>query len=143
MAVLSFTAGDALQTVMVEAGQYPSVLTKIEGPKASSSGKSVSYIGTIQITDGKFKGKEKDVMFNSGIRSGMLNGDLQMLPTSDFLVIDAAIRGAKVEAVAKNIDTDDLINKPLDTVWGVQTVDGKLVNEIVGFRPVGSGNVGF
>ncbi len=139
MAILNFTAGDALQTIMVEAGTYLSRISKIDGPKISKSGKSNNFTVTVQITqDGKYKGKEKDLMFNSEMTNPSLLGDMKFFPTSAFLEIDAAINRKKVEAADKNIDTDTLVDKPLAVIWGVATVEGKLVNDILGFLPAGA-----
>jgi hypothetical protein len=139
MAVLSFNAGDALLTLTVDAGIYLCDFTKIEGPKPSSSGKSVSYIGTLRIVqDGKYKGKEFDLMFNTGTKSASLLGTMNFFPAASFLEVDAAIKGKKVEAVDQNIDTDTLVGKAFAASIGVATVEGKLVNTVNGFLPAGA-----
>lgn len=139
MAILSFTAADALQTVTVEAGTYLCRISKIEGPKASSSGKSNSFYATVQIIqDGKYKNKEAEVVFNTGTKSPSLLGDRKYFPAASLLEVDAAINKGKVEVADKQLDTDSLVDKPLATIWGVSTVEGKLVNEILGFLPAGA-----
>lgn len=139
MAIINFNEGDALQTVTVENGTYLCRFTKIEGPKASSSGKSNSFYATIQIIqDGKYKGKEKEVVFNTGTRSPSLLGDLKYFPHTALLEVNAAVQNKKVEVANINVDTDSLLDKPLAVVWAVTTVEGKLVNEIISFLPAGS-----
>ncbi len=139
MAVLSFTAGDALLTLTVEAGIYLADFAKIEGPKPSTSGKSVSYVGTLRIlSSGKFKGKEIDVMFNTGTKSASLLGTMNFFPAASFIEIDAAISNKKVDAVDMNIDTDNLVGKPFAVSIGVTTVEGKLTNTVNGFLPAGA-----
>jgi hypothetical protein len=143
MAVLSFTPADAMQTILVEAGTYPSIISKIEGPKAAKSGKSNNIIVTVQIADGKYKGKEKDIMLNSEFDTmqDMDNG-MRFYPFNTILEIEAAVNNHKVEPVMKNIDTDELVNRPVATNWSVVTIGGKLENVINAFRPiseVGSG----
>jgi len=140
MAVIRFTPADALQTTVVENGVYPSIVSKIEGPKASTSGKSNNYWLDIQITDGKYKGKEKTVCFNTEMRSASLMGDMPIFPDSQFLVLDSAISGRVIEAVDYQIDTDTLVNKPFDCQWTVETVEGRLVNNIVNFFKAGYGS---
>jgi hypothetical protein len=139
MAVLSFTAGDALLTLTVEAGIYLADFAKIEGPKPSSSGKSVSYVATLRIIqDGKYKGKEIDVMFNTGTKEKQLLGSMNFFPAASFLEIDAAINNKKVEVVDKSVDTDNLVNKPFAVSIGACMVEGKVINQILGFLPAGA-----
>ena len=137
MAVIQFTPADALQTTLVEAGVYPSKISKIEGPKASSSGKSNNYFVNIQITDGKYKGKERTIVMNSETNSPSLLGEMQFYPDSFFLTLEAAIKNKKVEAIAQALDTDTLIDQPFDAQWAVATVEGRLINTIVAFYPAG------
>ena len=137
MAVINFTAADALQTVVVEVGVYPSQIVKIEGPKASSSGKSVNYFVDVAITDGKYKGKERTIVFNSESNNASLLGEMQFYPQAYFLQVDAAINNKKVEAKDYPLDTDTLVNAPFEAKWGVATVDGRLINTIDAFYPVG------
>lgn len=139
MPVLSFTPADALQTVLVEPGTYTAEISLID-TKASKSAKSVNYFTDIQIVqDGKYKSKELRITLNTETTQASLLGTMQFFPDNTFLIIDAAIRNAKVEAVNKQLDTDDLLHKPFDVVIGVATVDGILINTINGFLPAGSG----
>ena len=140
MPVISFTPGDALQTVVVEAGIYLAEIIKIDGPKPSSSGKSVSYFTDFRITSPpKYKGKELTIVLNSETNSVSQLGSMQFFPQSMFLAIDAAINNKKIEAVDQALDTDNLLHKPLDIVVGVVTVEGRLINCINNFMPAGSG----
>lgn len=137
MPIINFTPADALQTTVVEEGIYPCVISRIEGPNKSSSGKSFSYVVDIQITDGKYKGKERTIMFNTETKSASILGDMQFYPDAYFLVVDAAIRNAKVEAVNKSLDTDDLLDKPFDCQWGIHLAEGRPINVILNFYPSG------
>ncbi len=139
MAVINFTPADALQTTTVTPGIYPSEISKIEGPKASKSGKSNHYFVDIRITDGPYKGKEVTVSFNTETNSPSLLGDMKFFPISSLLQVDAAINGRKVEAVDYQMDTDNLPFKPFDSQWTVVTVEGRLVNDVVAFHPAGYG----
>lgn len=143
MPVISFTPADALQTVTVPAATYGAELVKIEGPKPSSSGKSVSFFVDMQITqEGKFKGKEFTIALNSETSNASLLGTMQFFPQSTFLEIDGAIQNKPVEPLNVDLDTDELLHKPLDIIVGVATVEGKLINIINGFLPAGSGKSG-
>lgn len=139
MAVINFTPADALHTTVVPAGIYPSQIVKIDGPRPSKSGKSVGFYVDIQITDGPYNGKEKTIAFNSEMDSYSLLGDMQFYPQSSLLLIDAAINNKKVEPVNYALDTDDLVMKPFDAQWGVETVEGRLINTILNFYPEGYG----
>lgn len=139
MAVIRFTPADALQTTIVKPGIYPTVISKIEGPKASKSGKSNHFFTDLRITDGPYKGKEVTVSFNTETNSPSLLGDMKFFPTSSFLAVDSAINGREIKAEDYQLDTDLLIDKAFDTQWAVVTVEGHLVNDIVAFHPAGYG----
>jgi hypothetical protein len=139
MAVIQFTPADALQTTIVQPGIYPSEVSKIEGPKASKSGKSNHYFVDIRITDGQYKDKEITVSFNTETNSPSLLGDMKFFPVSVLLLLDSAINNRKVVPEAYQLDTDTLAMRPFDSQWAVQTVDGRLVNDIVAFYPAGYG----
>ena len=140
MAVIRFTPADALQTTLVEGGVYPSEISKIEGPSKSKSGKSLNTFVDLRIVDGKYKGKEITILFNDEMNSASVMGDMSMFPNSYLLVVDGAIKGRKVDAVDYELDTDSLLNQPLDFQWAVQTNEGRLINTIVGFFPSGYGS---
>src|SRR5215469_6736162 len=93
MAVLKFTVADALQTKVVDSNIYPCQITKIEGPKASQSGKGYNYYVDIEITDGDYKGKIMTIAMATGNTKPSNFGGVQYFPYSHFLQIEAAIRG--------------------------------------------------
>ncbi len=139
MAVLNFTTADALQTVTVEANTYLTKIIQIDGPKPSSTKKSNSFFVTLQIIqEGKYKGKEKVIVFNTGTSAPSLLGDMKYFPVSNLLEVDAAIRNSKVVVADTSIDTDTLLDKPFASIWAVVAVEGKLVNDIIGFLPAGA-----
>lgn len=139
MPVISFTAADALQTSLAEQGNYNAILSKIDGPKASQSQKSVSFYVDIRITEGPLAGKEITICLNSGVRNASILGGMQFLPQATFLQIEAAILNKKVEPVPRpDFDTDTLLNKPLAISLGVGTDEGKLMNIVNCFLPYGS-----
>ncbi len=138
MAVIQFTESDVLQTTVIEAGIYPCEVPVIKGPQKSASGKSVSYFTDIVITEGKFKGKTRTIVFNSETSSYSLLGDMQFYPQAAMLDLKAAIDNAPKEPC--NLDTDLLLHKPFDAQWAVETVEGKLINTIVNFYPAGYSN---
>jgi hypothetical protein len=140
MPIISFTAGDALQTTTVDAGIYPMEISEIDGPKASKSGNSVNFFVTMRIADGKYAGKEFTICFCSGVSQASVLGGMQFVPQSTFLQIEAAIQNRKVEPVARpDFDTDSLLHQPFDGQIAVSTEDGKLINTITGYLPAGSG----
>src|ERR1700757_4431771 len=117
MAIIQFTPADALQTTTVTPGIYPSEISRIEGPKKSKTGKSNHYFVDIRITDGKYKGKETTISFNTETNSPSLLGDMKFFPISYFLQVDSAINGREVKPEEYQLDTDSLIYKPFDTQW--------------------------
>ena len=137
MAVIRFTAADALQTTTVPADIYPSEITQITGPTKSGSGKSTHFFVDIAITDGRFKGKTRTVIFNSGTNNISMLGDMQFFPQAYFLIVDSAITGREVKPEEFDLDTEALVHKPFDAAWGVMTVDGHIVNVINSFHPAG------
>ena len=139
MSIINFTPADALQTLMVEPGIYTCEIVEIDGPKPSASKKSIHYFVTFRITEGKYKGKEKTVAFNTETLSTSVLGSMQFTPHSSLLLIDAAINNKKVEAIDYALDTDDLMEKPLDVQWGVVTVEGILINTLINFYTAGYG----
>ena len=137
MAVIHFTDADKMQTTIIEAGIYPSMVTKLEGPTKSGSGKSNNYFCDIMITDGKYKGKTRTIVFNTESNNPSLLGTMQFFPVSHMLLLWAAINNTKPESV--DVDTDELMQKPFDAAWAVATVDGSLLNTITAFYPKGYG----
>lgn len=137
MAVIHFTPADALQTTVVPADVYPSEVTKIEGPKRSSSDKSNNYFVDIAVVEGKYKGKTRTVIFNSESNNISMLGDMQFFPEAYFLILDSAINGREVKPEDYAFDTESVLHKPFDASWGVATVDGHIVNVINSFHPRG------
>ena len=140
MAVIRFTDADALATKVVEAGCYPSEVSKIEGPVKSGSGKSFHYIVDVSITDGPYKGKTRTLMFNTETRSASLLGEMQFYPSSHLMLLNEVING--VPLGAQELDTDTLLHKPFDVDWGIGTAEGHMFNIITGFHAPGYGSSG-
>jgi hypothetical protein len=139
MAVIHFNAADALQTTVVPANIYPTEISSLTGPTKSTSGKSVHYFVDFTITEGEYKGKTRTVIFNSESNNVSLLGDMQFFPQAYLLTVHSAISGREVKAEDFALDTDELVNQPFDAAWGVQTVDGHLINVVNSFHPKGYG----
>jgi hypothetical protein len=137
LAVIHFTASDALQTTVVPANIYPSEISSITGPTKSSTAKSFNYFVDVMISEGQFKGKIRTIIFNSESNNISMMGDMQFFPQSYFLMVDAAINGRDIKPEDYAFDTDTLLHKPFDANWGVITVDGHLTNVINSFHPKG------
>jgi hypothetical protein len=136
MPVITWTAGDILQSKVVEAGIYLCELMKYDGPKASGSGKGVNLFLTFRVTDGPNTNKEFNIALSSGMRNGSILGGMQFAPMSTFAFISAAVQGRTAPAEADgSADVDDVMHKPLKLSIGVQTEEGKLLNTINGFHP--------
>jgi hypothetical protein len=99
----------------------------------------MNFFLDIEITgSSKFKGKTKTIALTDGSDSASLLGTMDWMPQSAMLDIKQAITGRdKMELVNEPFDTDSLLREPFVSKWVVATVEGKLVNSIVGFFPVG------
>jgi hypothetical protein len=141
MPIIKFTAADALQTKVIPAKIYQCQITKIDGPKKSTSGKSYGYYVDIEVTeDGPYQHKTRTLCFNTEMNSPSLLGDMQFFPDSYLLIVNAAIEGKLgVDVVDFQLDTDSLLNAPFDAQWNVQTVEGRLINTVDAFYPAGYG----
>lgn len=144
MPIIKFTASDMMQTKVIPAGIYPSEVTKINGPVKSGSGKSYHYYFDITITEGQYKGKTRTISFNSETKGNATQlGEMQYFPMPTMATdLDFAITGVDHGIKDYELNTDDLLNKPFDAAWGVNSVDGHLTNIIVGFHPKGYGAEG-
>jgi hypothetical protein len=137
MPIIQFNESEFMQNKVIEAGIYPSEVTKIDGPKASSSGKSNHYFVTIAVTDGKYKGKEVTAIFNSEAKTIQMWGEAMSYPTFYFLLINDAIKGKETPMGKVSLDVEELLHKPFDAQWTVSTVEGRLVNTVSAFFPKG------
>lgn len=136
MSIISFKAADVLATKVAEAGNYKMVCTKIEGPHASTSRKSVSYFADFKFTEGDLMGKELKIAFNSNTNSVSLLGGVQYMPMRAMLALDAAVHNVPLEPVDRpDFDTEDLVDKPFTGVVTVDTTEGVLGNLIAAFYP--------
>lgn len=144
MPILDFNEGDALQAVIVEPGIYLVDVTKIDGPKTSSTGKSQNFFIDFTITaEGKYKGKLLSIVLSSGTKTPSMLGLNQWFPQNTFLQIGAAIAGKRQPDIAKvRIDTDALLGQPLELAVGIHTENGQLLNIVNNFLPVGSNKNG-
>jgi hypothetical protein len=142
MPIISWSAGDVLQSKTAPANTYPVVLAKFDGPKASSSGKGINLFLTFRVIDGDWANKEFTIALSSGVNNGSVLGGLQFVPMGATMAqIAAAIKGnAQVEVNSGSADLDEMLNQSLDLNIGVETIDGKLVNVINSFLPAGSAN---
>jgi hypothetical protein len=139
MPIIHFTDADLLKAKVLEKGVYPMIISEIEGPKASKSGKSVNFFVTFRITNGPTMGKELQVLFGTEVNNNSVMGNMQMVPHVEFRKIQAAITGLPLDTIGNDIDTDALINKPFDGSVDVVTSEGNLVNTIIGYFPSGKG----
>lgn len=137
MAVIHFSASDALQTKVVPSAIYPSEISSINGPTKSSSGKNMNIFLDIMISDGPFKGKTRTIAFSTGSNAMSLLGEMQFFPQPVLLELDAAITGREIVPEDYSMDLDTLLHKVFDASWGVDTVNGHLINTINGFHPRG------
>lgn len=136
MPVIQFDDSDKLAGKVAEKGAYTMELTEIRA-EASKSAKSVNYWTTFRITKGPLLNKEFGCSFNTSTKNQSLLGTMQFFPAHDLMKVAAAIQNVKFDDVSLNIDTDTLLNKPLDVNVDIAIVEGAMVNILVSFAPTG------
>jgi hypothetical protein len=139
MPIITWDDGDILRGKTLDAGPYEAVLAEVDGPRQSNSGKGMNLFLTFRISKGDFAGKEIKYALTSASSNASLLGDLMWAPMGDMYKIVAAINGIHPGQVQKGgtqrVDTDDIKDRPLTLVVGVQIVDGVPVNTINAFLP--------
>lgn len=138
MPIIQFSEADKLAGATMDKGGYPAIIAEIAAPQASKSGKSVTYWATFRIAAGKYEGKELRVGFNTETNSSSILGTAQFMPAGNLLMVAAAVQKINFEDVPLNVDTDSLVNQPLDLMISPETSEGNLVNRIDVFLPSGS-----
>lgn len=139
MAVIQFTDADKLAGKVMEKGGGTAIITEIE-QKASASQKSVNFWATFKLIDGPYMNKELKCCFNTETNNASLLGTMKFFPHTYLMKIKVAIDKTKFEDTPLQLDTDELLNKPLDITWDVNTVEGDLINSITSFLPAGTAN---
>lgn len=136
MPVITFTPGDGMKALKMEVGVYPAEVSSID---TSTSGKgNTNFFIELTITEGKYKGKEIRIASSTGTSDDGLLGTIMWFHKSVLLRIDAAIKGEKTITPGNTqLNTDDLLHKPLEIAVGVTTVDGNIINTVTNFFPVG------
>jgi hypothetical protein len=140
MPVIQFDDNDYLAAQSAEAGWHPSILTKIES-RPSTSGKGTNTFLEFTLSGGKLKGKVLPMAVSSANRAGSasLLGGTMWYSKDIFVQIAAAITKCKPADVPKTLDTDTLLQQPLDIKLGVDTAEGNIKNPVIGFAPSGMG----
>jgi hypothetical protein len=142
MPIIQFTQADRLAAVRAEPGWYPVTIVNVSDATPSSSKKSISYEVTFQIADGKYKGKEHSIFYNTETNSSSVLGTRQYTPAAEMLHIAAILAGKKFNDVDLTVDTSTWIGSPLDAKFVVEAVEGNLQNKITEFAPAGQGEKG-
>lgn len=138
MPIVSFTPGDALNSVLLKDDSYTGEIVEIKPPTRSSSDKSLLYWGTVVITQGEFKGKEFTICFCTGTKDPSVLGKNMFLPYSEMLVIQSVLEGEALAPTSKQFDTDDLLNREMDLkIKKTINNDGMPCNLITAWLPVG------
>lgn len=138
MPIISFSQADKMLAVTVEASYQKMVVSEIDGPKASNSGKGINWFFKFRVNEGKYLGKEIKQAFTSASESPSLLGTLMWMPTAHMRQLYAAIKKMKADDVPDSFDTDELLNGPFDGKVELLTVEGQFVNTVSQFLPEGS-----
>lgn len=131
MAVIQFTEADKLAGRLMDKGPATVQVTEIDGPRPSTSQKSVNFFTTLQVTKGPFMSKEFTICVNSETKDPSLLGTMQFFPMVTFAKMVAAIRNVKFDDLAVgSLDTDEVLNKPFDVIIGQEIVGGNMINTV-------------
>ncbi len=137
--IIQTTTADKLAAVTAEAGTYPVVITKITSKKSQSE-KSYNHRFVFVVADGKYKGKEFEVVFNDAMKNASLLGSQMMFPGFEIVRLRAAIDNIKIYEVPEGeFDLESLLNKTLALVVDLDTVNGLYINKVTNFVPFGDG----
>lgn len=139
MAIINFSKGDKLKSLLAESGWYPLEISEVTGPVASSSGKSVSFFVDFKVTDGDLQDKEFKIAYNTGTKNFSVLGGQQFQPHTDLIALAAAALNCDRAAVPDTFDTDSLKGKKVDGKVEKGIHDGVPGNTIIGFLPAGQG----
>ena len=137
--IIKLTESDRLIGTLVETNYYPMVVTKFNDPKPSKSGKSLTTFVDLQIADGKFKGKELTVAFNTETTSPSVLGSMHWMPIGFLYNLAAAVLNIPIGQVPTDIDTDLLVAKVFDGRIEKTISDGTPINVVTAFLPAGMG----
>ena len=137
--ILKLTDGDRLIGTLVESNWYPMVVKKFNDLQKSKSGKSMSMFVDFEICDGKFRGKEFTVAFNTETNSPSILGSMVFMPMGFVFNLAAAILNIPISAVPLDVDTETLIAKAFDGKVEKTISDGVPVNALLAFLPAGAG----
>lgn len=140
MPIIQFKKADLLHNLTMQAGIYPAVMCELDGPKASKSGKGNNYFAKFRLGKGDYEGKELMALFSTAVNNTITQNGMVTFPVAAFAEIDAAIKSSDIPIGDGQIDTDELLNKPLCIKVGVHPDQngGRLVNTISEFLPPGS-----
>lgn len=140
MAVIQFSEADKLAGRLMDKGPATVEVSEIDGPKASSSQKSMNFFLTIKVTSGAFMNKELSIIINSETKEPSLLGTMQFFPQLTFGKLMAAVNKLKFEDLPIGpIDTDLILHKPFDVIIGQETANGNIINTVGNlFYPAGA-----
>lgn len=143
MPIIRFTAGDTLKNQIIsDNAWYGLDILKAENPFTSKTGSgSLNYKITFGIREGKFQGKELEIIYNTNMNQGSVLGGAQFEPDWKMLDLIAAITGQPNE-VGKEVEFDisDFAGKSIDgRISAHSTAEGGLTNIITQFAPLGQG----
>lgn len=142
MPIITFTDADIMATTVVDAAWYPAIIKKIDGPAASSSGKSINFFMDLAINGHPTaSGKELRIAFSSGSNAPSVLGNIMWFPTAYLRPVIAAVEGIPLTEVPKSgYELDNLLRRPLDIKLDIAIgQDGGTMNVVSAFLPAGAG----
>jgi len=137
--IIQTSAADKLAAITAEAGTYPVVITAVTSKKSQSE-KSYNHRFTFAVSDGKYKGKEFEVVFNGAMKNAAMLGSQMMFPQSEIVRLRAAIDNCKIDEVPEgDFDLESLQGKTHGVVVDIDQVNGLYINKVTSFVPYGDG----
>ncbi len=130
-----------MASIIADAGFQTAIVREIN-MKPSGSGKSINYWAEFELTgqESKFKGKIIKCCFNTETQppGSYLNG-AQFRPSSDILVLAAAVEGIDPKDVPESYDTDKMLLRNFDLQVTIDVSTGIPSNGTGLFLPAGRG----
>lgn len=141
--IIQTTLADKLAAITAPAGSYPVVITKVTSKKSQSE-KSHNHRMVFSVGDGKYAGKEFEVVFNDAMKNASLLGSQMMFPSFEIVRLRAAIDNVKLDEIPEgDYDLDLLIGKSLTLVVDIEQVGGLYINKVTNFLPLGKAESGW
>lgn len=134
--IIQMTQGDVLKSLVIPEGWQKARITKLEA-KTSSGGNSTNFWTEFSIEEGEFKGKSVEITYNTKSNARNMLGNLHMAPYQELIQVYCAVNRCDKPKEGFEFDTDDLLGKNLNVLFGKVAVEGQETNVVNNYEPYG------